>query len=121
MTTDRGSCPEQQCRHHGQDSGVEVEQRKRAIENVIGTQLEVLDHELCLADRVAVGEDAALGRTGGAGREHHHRRVELVDSRISADRCSGRMPFDRELDRVESGRIARVRSVTRRRPIERAG
>ena len=53
-----------------------MEQRERGVEDVIGPQVEMLDHQLGLAHRVAVREDAALGRAGRSGREQHHGRVD---------------------------------------------
>ena len=47
-------CPENQGRHHGQDRRIEVKQRKRAIEHVIGAKLQMLDDELGVAYRISV-------------------------------------------------------------------
>ena len=74
--TDRRRRAEHEGRHDREDRGIEVEQRERGVQDVIGAQLEVLDHQLGLAHRVAVREDAALGRAGRSGGEQHHGRIE---------------------------------------------
>ena len=74
---DGGGRAEHERGHHGEDERVEVEERERAVEDVVRAQLEVLDHQLGLAPRVAVGDHAALRAAGGAGREQQHRQVVL--------------------------------------------
>ena len=107
-------------RQHGEHGGVEVEERERAVEDVVVAQLEVLDHQLRLAHGVAVGQHAALRRPGRAGGEQHHGRVgDRVGGRVAvAPSVRGRAVIGVDVD---PGQVARSADGIAGRPRPGAG
>ena len=88
------------CQQHGgehrQHSRVDVKHRERAVQHVVAPQLQVVDHQLGLADRVAVRQHTTLRRSGGARREHNHRRIRERVQRWNRRRivCAQRSVID---------------------------
>ena len=60
---------------HGEDRRVEMEEGERAVEDVVGPQLQVLHHQLRLAHGISMRQHTALRRPGRSRREQHQRRV----------------------------------------------
>ena len=66
---------QQHRRDDRQHSRVDVEHRERAVQHVVASQFQVVDHQLGLAYGVAVRQHAAFRRPGRARGEQHHRRI----------------------------------------------
>jgi len=74
---DRGHAAQQQSRHDGHDGGVEVEHRVRAVQHVVGPQLQPLYEQLCLREHEAVRDHGRLRSARGArGVEQQAQGVE---------------------------------------------